>query len=102
MLSKTFLTSGQEVIMGCNGKGSGVCLVLSGRPAWAVFLVFALVGGGAGKALAQAPTGSDDASTLTFGDQQVGTRSDSQPIHLQNTGKVVLAIKGHSSLGKLR
>jgi len=79
--------------MGCNGKGSGVCLVLSGRPAWAVFLVFALVGGGAGKALAQAPTGSDDASTLTFGDQQVGTRSDSQPIHLQNTGKVVLAIK---------
>ncbi len=79
--------------MGCNGKGSGVCLVLSGRRAWAVFLIFALLGGGAGKALAQAPAGSDDASTLSFGDQQVGTRSDAQPIHLQNTGKIELAIK---------
>ncbi len=79
--------------MGCNGKGSGVCLVPSGRRAWAVFLMFALLGGVAGKALAQAPAGSDGASMLSFGDQQVGTRSDAQPIHLQNTGKIVLAIK---------
>jgi hypothetical protein len=93
MLSKIFLTSGHEVIMGCNGKGSGVCLVLSGRRAWPAFLMFALLGGGAGKALAQAPAGSDDASILSFGDQQVGTRSDPQPIHLQNTGKIVLVIK---------
>jgi len=81
------------MIMGCNGKGSGGCRVFSGRRAWAVFLMFALLGGVAGKALAQAPAGSDNASTLSFGDQQVGTRSDAQPIHLQNTGKIVLAIK---------
>lgn len=79
--------------MGCNDNGSGVCRVLSGRRAWAVLLVLALVGGGAGKVLAQAPAGSDDASTLSFGDQQIGTRSDAEPIHLQNTGKIELAIK---------
>ncbi len=79
--------------MGCNGNGSGVCLVLSGRRAWAVLLMFALLGSGAGKALAQAPADADNATTLTFGDQQVGTRSDAQPIHLQNTGKVELVIK---------
>jgi len=95
MLSKIFLTSGHEVIMGCKHKGSGVCFVLRGRRVAVVFLFFAILGFGAGKAFPQAPPAPpapDDANTFTFGDQQVGTRSAPQAIHLQNTGITVLVI----------
>jgi len=78
--------------MGCKRKGSGVCRVFSGRRARAVYFFFAILGLGAGKAFAQAPAGPSDANTFTFGDQQVGTRSAPQAIHLQNTGITVLVI----------
>jgi hypothetical protein len=81
--------------MGCNGKGSSVCRVFSGRRASVVILFFAILGLGAGKARPQAPPAPpapDDANTFTFGDQQVGTRSAPQAIHLQNTGVTVLVI----------
>lgn len=78
--------------MGCNGKGSSVCLVFSGRRASAVILFFAILGLGAGKALPQAPSAPGDANTFSFGDQQVGTRSEPQAIHLQNTGITLLVI----------
>jgi uncharacterized protein DUF1573/centrosomal CEP192-like protein/HYDIN/CFA65/VesB family protein len=81
--------------MGCKHKGSGVCFVLRGRRVAVVFLFFAVLGFGAGKSSLQAPpapSAPDDANTFTFGDQQVGTRSAPQAIHLQNTGITVLVI----------
>ena len=78
--------------MGSERKSSGVCCVLSGRRAAAIFLLFAVPGVGAGKALPQAPAAGGEANTFTFGDQDVGTQSDPQAIHLQNTGMSVLVI----------
>jgi len=81
--------------MGCKHKGSGVRFVLWGRRVAVVFLFFAVLGFGAGKSSLQAPpapSAPDDANTFTFGDQQVGTRSAPQAIHLQNTGITVLVI----------
>ena len=92
MLSEIFLTSGHEVIMGCKRKGSGVWHILKGGRAAMVFLVLIVLCLGAGRALPQAPAAAGDANTFTFGDQQVGTRSAPQAIHLQNTGITVLVI----------
>ena len=78
--------------MGCNGKGSGECRVISGLRASVVILLFAILGLGAGKARPQAPSAPSDANTFSFGDQQVGTRSEPQAIHLQNTGITLLVI----------
>ena len=79
--------------MGSNGNGRGVCFVFSGRHAGAAVLLCVLLGGYAGKALPQSPGGSDEGVSLSFSEQQVGTRSDAQPIHIQNTGQITLVIK---------
>ena len=88
--------------MGCNGKGSGVCLVFSGRRASAVILFFAILGLGAGKALPQAPAAPGDANTFSFGDQQVGTRSDAATHSPSEYRHDRACHQQHSSHGKLR
>jgi hypothetical protein len=78
--------------MGCKGKRSGVCCVFSGRRAGVVILFLAILASGSGKARAQAPSAPGDANTFTFGTQEVGTHSEPQAIHLQNTGITPLVI----------
>ena len=91
LLSKASIPIGCEVFMGCARTATGSRGVPWGRHAAWCFLCGFLFRLPAGGAIPVPQSGSSGGPTpLSFGNQEVGSKSEPQTINLQNTGLTVL------------